>query len=450
MKRKIYKEMLEWKKRNGDSAFFIDGARRVGKSYIAREFGKNEYKSFVEIDFYLASDEIKDYFKKYKSNLDFLFRILSVEYNVKLYERETLFIFDEVQFCPEARALIKYLVQDGRFDYIETGSLASIKKNVKEIIIPSEEEHHLLNPLDFEEFLWANNEEELFEFIKASFNEEMPLPQSIHRKAIEYIRKYLIVGGMPQAVLSYISNDSFDFIEVERKKKNILDLYKNDIDHHTERNELKVRSIFESIPSQLSKHEKRFNLSSLDTNARFRNYEDSFMWLIDANIINACFNAREPNIGLKINSSRTCLKLYMSDTGLLLSHAFDDNIEKMNEIYKKILTGKLSFNEGMLFENLVAQMLKASGHKLFYYSRNSSLKEERMEIDFLISKNNITSKHNISIIEVKSGESLKATSLKKYSDKYGDYIHKKYIVYNGEYKIKEDIIYLPIYMVSLL
>ena len=367
MKRKIYDVLLEWKKDGaGKTALLIDGARRVGKSYIVEEFAKAEYKTYLMIDFNRVNDEVKDLFNNYLNDLDSLFMYLSVYYNVKLYPHESLIIFDEVQMYPRARAAIKYLVADGRYDYIETGSLMSIKKNVQDILIPSEERHIRMYPMDFEEFLLALGNDTLMGIIKKCFTENKPMGQSMHRKAMDYFRQYLIVGGMPQAVQEYVLSKDFD--KVDKIKRDILTLYRADIMKHASGYEIKVASIFDEIPSQLQKHEKKFKLSSISKEARLRDYEDALFWLEDAMIVNICYNSTAPSIGLKLNMDRMTLKCYMADTGLLISHAFDENGIVSEELYKKLLFDKLEVNKGMIVENVVAQMLVASGHKLYFYS----------------------------------------------------------------------------------
>ena len=362
MKRKIYDKLVEWKKRQGRTALLIEGARRVGKSYIVEEFAKNNYKSYILIDFAFAKDNIKNLFYEYGDNLDLLFMYLSEFYGVKLYERETLFIFDEVQFCPRARSLIKHLVADNRYDYIETGSLISIKKNVKDILIPSEEEKITLHPLDFEEFLWAMGNDTLMDFIRQCYKEHKPLGDLMHRKVMDYYKQYLILGGMPQVINKYI--ETKDFSEADKIKRNILKLYRDDIRKHADELNLKVEQIFDTIPSQLSKHEKKFNLSTIDENARFRNYEGAFYWLFDAGLINIAYNTTEPNIGLGQRIDENSLKCYFFDTGLLLALVFNETEMIQEEIYKKILFDKLSFNEGMIIENMVAEDLTLIGKKL--------------------------------------------------------------------------------------
>ena len=450
MKRKIYDKLLDWKNTsNGDTALLIDGARRVGKSYITENFAKENYKSYILIDFNKVNDDICNLFVNYVDDLDTLFMYLSSYYNIRLYDRESVIIFDEVQMFPKARAAIKYLVADGRYDYIETGSLMSIRKNVKDITIPSEERHIRMYPMDFEEFLWAMDNEMLMPVIRDCFEKKKAMGQMLHRKAMDYFRQYMIVGGMPQAVEKYIQTR--DFEAVDTTKRNILTLYREDIMKHSDGNELEIEAIFDEIPAQLSKHEKKFKLSDIKPSARMREYKQSFYWLDDAMIVNTCYNSSEPNIGLKMNMERKTLKCYMADTGLLISHAFDENGIVSEEIYKKLLFDKLSVNSGMLIENIVAQMLTAAGHKLYFFSKSSREKaEDRMEIDFLIAKSKVTNKHNISPIEVKSGDRYTLSSIKKFMNKYKEQTNIPYVLHTKDLKEENGIIYLPLYMTMLL
>ena len=445
----MYDKLLKWKNESkGSSAILIDGARRVGKSYIVKEFAQKEYESYILIDFNKTNKNIKALFEDYLDDLDTFFMYLSNYTSTKLHERKSVIVFDEVQQYPKARAAIKYLVEDGRYDYIETGSLISIKKNVEDIVIPSEEEHIKMFPMDFEEFLWAMGNDMLMPFIRKNFEEKKPMGQLMHRKAMDYFRQYLIVGGMPQAVSKYVETRDFDL--TDKVKRQIIDLYRNDISKYARGYDLKVKSIFEEIPSQLQKHEKKFRLSALKEGARFRNYETAFFWLDDAMIVNSCYNTTEPSVGLKLNKETSTMKCYMADTGLLISHAFDENDIVSEDLYKKIMLDKLEMNSGMIIENIVAQMLRTAGHKLYFYSNNTEDKESRMEIDFLIAKNKITSRHNISPIEVKSSTRYTLTSLRKCISKYNSFLAKPYVIHTADLKEEENILFLPVYMVPLL
>lgn len=449
MERKIYKQLIDWKEKSaGKTALLIDGARRVGKSYIVEDFAKKNYKSYILIDFNRVDNSVKELFNSYLNDLDTFYMYLSTYFNVKLFERESLIIFDEVQLFPKARSAIKFLVQDGRYDFIETGSLVSIKTNIQEIVIPSEERHITLYPMDFEEFLQATDNAMMYDFIKKMWKQKKPMGQIMHRKAINLFRQYLVVGGMPQVVKTYI--ETKDFKQVDEIKRDILNLYRNDIIRHAKGSEIKVQSIFDEIPSALQRHERKFKLSSLQKNAKYRDYEDAFFWLSDSMIVNNCYNISEPSIGLKLNMERTTLKCYMGDTGLLISHTFDENEIVAEEIYKKLLFNKLEVNAGMIIENIVAQMLRCNGHKLYFYSNYDSIAENRMEIDFLISKSNITNRHNISPIEVKSGKNYTINSLNKFCKKYNEQLATPYVVHMDDYNEINGITYLPIYMVGLL
>ena len=445
LKRKIYDALLSWKNRSGGTtALMIDGARRVGKSFICEQFAQNEYKSHIIIDFGNAPNDILDLFKNDSYNLDLFFAKLSVFYSKPLHKRESVIIFDEVQQFPRARQLIKYLVADGRYDYIETGSLISLKKNVKDIIIPSEEEHIEMFPLDFEEFLWALGDNMTGPFIKQCFDSKAPLGQALHRKIMNDFRQYILVGGMPQAVLEYVKTK--DFEAVDMVKRRILTLYRNDVSKFAEGYEDKVFAIFDGIPGQLSKKEKKYRLSSISKQARFRSYEDSFIWLNESMVVNTCFNVTDPGIGLSMSADYTTQKCYMGDTGLLITHTFNDRPYIENDLYKAILFDKLSINEGMFMENIAAQMLRRNGHKLYFYSRYDKVHQENhMEIDFLI-----TEKKTIAPVEVKSASYKSHSSLDKFKRKFLSKIGNSYILYTKDVKIKDDIIHLPIYMAMFL
>ncbi len=448
MKRKIYNELLHWKNtENGRVALLIDGARRVGKSYIVREFARNEYKSHILIDFNSAGKDIYDLFDHYVSDLDSLFLYLQNITGIRLYKRESLIVFDEVQLCPRARAAIKYLVEDGRYDYIETGSLVSINKNVKDIVIPSEERRIKMFPMDFEEYLWAIGNDMLMPLVKTSFEKKKPLGP-MHRKAMDLFRQYLIVGGMPQAVAKFVETGNFE--DVDRVKRDIINLYKSDIEKYASGYEKKVKSIFDQIPAALQRHEKKFRLSDIKSTARFREYETSFFWLDESQVVNICWASTEPSIGLRMKQDNMKLKCYMADTGLLISMAFDERSIVSEELYRKLLLDKLEVNKGMLVENIVAQMLRASGHQLYFYSQSKDEENEKMEIDFLIQKPTVTSRHNISLIEVKSSTGYQLSSLNKAREKFKEQLSTSYVIHYQDLKVEGDICYLPIYMAPFL
>lgn len=445
LKRKIYAALVAWKNRsNGKTALLIDGARRVGKSYIAKEFAQNEYESHIIIDFGNAPKDVLDLFESDSADLDLFFAKLVLFYGTPLTNRKSLIVFDEVQQFPRARQLIKYLVADGRYDYLETGSLIRLKKNVQNIIIPSEEDHIEMFPMDFEEFLWAMGDEVTIPFLRQAFEAKKPLGDAVHRKIMNSFRQYLLVGGMPQSVLAY--QNGKDFGASDEAKRSILRLYREDVYKFAAGYEDKVYAVFDEIPGQLSKKEKKYKLSAIDKNARLRSYEDSFIWLNEAMVVNTCFNATDPNVGLALSADHATQKCYMADTGLLVTHTFMDGAYTDNELYRAILFDKLDINEGMIMENIVAQMLRFNGHRLYFYSRcDNEHRENHMEIDFLIAEGK-----KIAPIEVKSGNYRSHSSLDKFRKKFSDKIGNSYILYTKDVLKKDGILHLPIYMAMFL
>ncbi len=450
MKRKLYQQLLDWKKRDSKKvALLIDGARRVGKSWIAEEFGRREYESYLLIDFRLAGAEVRELFETQLDRLDDFFFNLSAYYNVRLHKGRSLLIFDEIQFFPRAREAIKWLVKDGRYDYIETGSLISIDENVHAIQIPSEERRLTMHPMDWEEFLWATGNELLCEALRKATENGEPPANAIHKRAMELARQYMVVGGMPQAVSVFV--DERDLAAVDRQKRDILALYRNDIAKHAGSKTRKVQSVFDGIPSQLSRHDRIYRLSALGKNARYRAFEDSFLWLDDARIVNTAFNCTEPNSGLRLSSERNTLKLYMGDTGLLVSLAFDESEKTRADMQRLILYGKLEANLGMIMENLVAQMIVAGGHKLYFYAKSDNVNAaERMEVDFLVARNGVGSRHNISAIEVKKTKRIATSSLTKFKTKFASSLATSYIVHTGAYQLATDTVRLPVYLLPFL
>lgn len=450
-KRKAYNKLIEWKnKSRGRTAMLIEGARRIGKSTIVEEFAKKNYKSYALIDFSIASDRIKDIFENTLSNLDTFFMLISFETGVPLYQRESLIIFDEVQKYPKAREAIKHLVKDGRYDYIETGSLISIKENVKDILIPSEEESLIMYPMDFEEFAEALGESMLISYIKECFDKKIPLLDSIHKKASFLFKEYILVGGMPQAVSAFVEQKK-QFEECDFQKRNILKIYRNDILKIDNIYQAKVLSIFDQIPSFLSSHEKRVKISSIDPSNNGIAYEKTFFWLADSMICNECFACSDPNVGLSLTESRKFIKCYMGDTGLLLSHTFDENIKNNINIYTAILHDNLSINKGMFFENAIAQMLTANGHKLYFYNHFSKEKHRNdIEVDFIISTGSRVN-NKIIPIEVKSSRNYTTSSLIKFKEKFHERIAESYIIHPKNLSIRDDgIICIPAYMTFCL
>ncbi len=448
MKRKIYDELLKWKKEEqGAVALLVEGARRVGKSYIVEEFAKNEYKSYILVDFAHISKSMQSVFDEYLNETDTFLMFLQNVAGVQLYKRDSLIIFDEVQKYPMARQAIKHLVADGRYDYIETGSLVSINENTQGILLPSEERPIQMNPMDFEEFLWALGDEMTWPFIKNCFAKKIPMGP-MHRKVMTLFRQYLIVGGMPQAVAKFVETQNFQKVDVV--KRDILSLYRKSIDKHVKGYTEKVKAVWDQIPGELQKHEKRFRLGSIEQGARFRNYESSFLWLMDAKLVNTCYNVTDPQVGMRLKRDDLTFKCYMGDTGLLISHAFDEKLIQGEELYQKLMLDKLEINGGMLVENIVAQMLKASGHSLYFYSKNSDVAEERMEVDFLVEKPTLTNAHNICPVEVKSGKNYTFSSIEKFVNKFSEQVHLPYIIHCMDYKEENGYQFLPIYMTPLL
>lgn len=445
LKRKIYSELLDWKNKSyGRSALLIEGARRIGKSFICEEFGKNEYKSTLLIDFNNTDREVIGLFEHERANLDTFFTKLSAFYGIRLYKRDSLIIFDEVQKYPLARQHIKYLVADGRYDYIETGSLISLKQNVRDITIPSEERHIEMFPLDFEEFLWALGNEATMPFICQCFEQRMPLGQALHRKIMNDFRLYMLIGGMPQAVLEYIRTK--DLAETDSIKRQILTMYRDDAGKYAGVHSGKVRAIFNGIPGQLSKPEKKYRVSSLKKGARMRDYESAFIWLNESMMINSCYNATDPSVGLGLSADYNTMKIYMADTGLLVTQAFADKKYQDNNLYRSILFDKLHINEGMIMENIVAQMLRMSGHSLYFYKRaDKNNRANMMEIDFLVSRDN-----KICPVEVKSSAYKEHSSLDKFRRKFSSKLGDAYIFYPKDLMIKDGVIHLPLYMAMLL
>ena len=451
MKRKIYEKLLEWKSiDHGTSAVLINGARRVGKSYIAEEFAKREYRNYLLIDFSKAKDDLRvtDTFRTYLSQPKEFFRRLSVIYNMPFYERDTLFIFDEVQKFPRAREAIKTLVADGRYDFIETGSLVSINENVKDILIPSEEIDIDMYPMDFEEFLWAKGNETLMPMIRECFEKRIPMGP-VHRVAMDALREYLIVGGMPQVINRYLETN--DFKVADREKRKILALYRKGIREHAGALVERVEALYDFIPSQLQQHEKKVVLADLEPEARMRDYQDPLFWLKDARVVNVAYNATEPNVGLGLSLDHSTIKCYFGDTGLLISHSFDENDLMAEDIHNRILSDRIELNKGMLVENVVAQMFRAAGHALYFYSNSSRISsEDRMGIDFLVSKSNLTRRHNVSPVEVKSGRSYAYESLSKFRRKYSAFLDKAYVLHAKDVVLKDGVIHLPLYMAPLI
>ncbi len=447
IKRKIYDKLLKWKESsNGTKAILIEGARRIGKSTVAKEFGEKEYKSYVLIDFNNASKKILDAFNNL-NNLDLFFQTISLETGVRLYVRDTLIIFDEIQKFPRAREAIKYLVADGRFDFLQTGSLISIKESVENITLPSEERKIKMYPVDFEEFLVYMGEEILLEYINDCFNKRLPLDDAMHNKAMYLFKEYMLVGGMPQVLKAYKDNFK-DFYSADEEKRDIIDLYRDDIKKAAKRYNSRVSSIFENIPGFLSTHEKKIVLKEIEPNSpTYDRYDEPLFWLEDSMICNLCYKCTDPNVGFGLNKDDSSVKCYMGDTGLLVSLAFSENELTKSSLYKQIINDKLSINKGMLYENAIAQMITSMGKKLYFYTRyNIDKHRNDIEVDFLLSND---SKLNFKIIpiEVKSSKNYTTTSLGKFNELYKKRIEASYIIHPKQFKITDNEICIPPYMI---
>lgn len=445
IERKSYQELLHWKMESqGKKCLLIEGARRVGKSTIVEKFGSEEYRTYILIDFNKAPKSVKDNFENL-NNLDIFFQNLSLEYNVRLFPRESLIIFDEIQKFPRAREAVKYLVADGRYDYIETGSLISIRENVENITVPSEERKLRMNPLDFEEFARAMGEDLLLEYIELCWRENKPLEQKLHTKAMRLFREYMLVGGMPQSVVAYAEN-SRDFYASDREKRDILDLYRDDIRKASRRYNSRVSALFENIPGYLSTHEKKVVLSQIDDGGRFAQYDDPLFWLDDSMICNLCYKCNDPNVGFALSKNDAAVKCYMGDTGLLVSLAFSENELSDQQLYKAIMSGRLALNEGMIYENMIAQMITAAGKKLYFYTRYNGEKHRNdIEIDFLLSNESKTS-FRVFPIEVKSSKNYTTTSLSDFRQLFSGRIAQSFIVHPKSYMKENMITKIPPYM----
>ncbi len=440
-KRKIYDKMLDWKKRLGSKyALFIRGERRVGKSTIVEEFAKEEFKTYIKLDFAHINKEILNLFED-TFNLDFFFLQLQQLTNVKLFKDESLIIFDEVQLCPKARESVKYLIEDGRYRIIETGSLLSIRKNSKDILIPSEEYKINMYPMDFEEFLWAIGDNVTPDTIRELLSSKHSAGNSLHRNLMRLFRLYMLIGGMPQAVETYIEKNNLQ--EVDEVKRTIIDLYEEDffkID-----NTGLASDIFDSIPSSLSSNSSRYILSYAREDARSEQVRSLLPDILGSYTVNIAWHANNPNVGMSLEKDIRRYKLFVADTGLFITLAFKDKAYTDNIIYNKLLSDKLEVNLGYIYENIVAQILTAKGHNLFYYTMPSETSNHLYEIDFLLSQDS-----KICPVEVKCSAYKTHKSLDVFSDKFSHRIKNKYVVHTKDYKKEEDIIFLPVYMLPFL
>lgn len=447
-RRKVYDKLLEWKELSaGDSAVLLEGARRIGKSTIVEEFAKKEYDDYMILDFAKENKDVRNNFIENMDDLDSFFRNLFLLKGRSLKGKNCVLIFDEVQLFPQARQAIKYLVADGRYEYIETGSLISIRKNVKDILIPSEEHRIKMYPMDFEEYLWAVGDTVTYEAIRNAFLNRKPLGDAIHRKIMKVFRTYMAVGGMPQSVEAFVKGKTF--AQIDFVKRNILRLYEEDLAKYDLDNREKASVIYKTIPEQLENKNSHFKFSLVDKNARYQNYMDAVSFIAESMIGNECINITKPEVALELFSDRSNFKLYMGDTGLLVTQIMQNRDETDEDLYKSLIIDDLGINQGMILENMVAQMLKASGHGLYFheyfYAPDGAGKEKKYEIDFMTVR-----KRKICPIEVKSSNYKSHKSFDYLVKKYQLKMEDRYIIYTKDLKYEEGITYIPIYMTMFI
>ena len=440
-KRKLYDRMLDWKRQwSGKYALLIKGARRVGKSTLVEEFAKKEYRSYILIDFSKTSKQLEEVFADY-TNLDFFFLQLQTIFNVALFERESVIIFDEVQFNPRARQAIKHLVKDGRYDYIETGSLISIRKNVENILIPSEEMSMVLYPMDWEEFYWATGNNTAPAQIRQVYNMKHAMGNAVHQKWMRELRLYMLVGGMPQAVDAYLSTNQLQ--EVDRVKRQIIELYDTDFNKIDPSG--RASKMFKNIPAQLSGNSSRYMIETALGEKKPKNIDTVVYEMGESMVVNLSHHANDPNVGLGLNSSLNIYKMYMADTGLFVTLAFWDKNFTENIIYQQLLSNKLKANLGYIYENLVAQMLQTSGNELYYYTFPTGNGNKNYEIDFLLSRGN-----KIVPIEVKSSGYKTHKSLDTFCEKFSSRIGERILLYTKDYARDNQTTCIPVYYTGLL
>lgn len=441
-KRKLYEKLLDWKNnRSGRTAVLIEGARRVGKSTLARQFAENEYESYVMIDFSLVKKDILELFDSI-ADLDYFFLQLQFRLGVSLKERKSLIIFDEVQMCPKARQAIKHLVADGRYDYIETGSLISIRKNVKDIVIPSEEEKMILHPLDYEEFKWALGDTTTIAQMRMIFEKRLSMGDAVTRKLMRDFRLYMAVGGMPQAVCEYLETNNL--MDVDRVKRGIIQLYEDDFYRIDQSG--RISMLFDAIPAQLSSNASRFQVASaLGDNVDSEKTLQLISELRESKTINMAYHANDPAVGMPLSIDLKKYKMFVADTGLFITLAFKDKDFTENVIYQKLLSDKLDANLGYVYENVVAQMLTAAGNKLCYYTFPTSTGKHNYEVDFLLSRGN-----KVCPIEVKSSGYKRHASLDAFCEKFSSRVLQRYLVYTKDLHKDEQTLMLPIYLTQFL
>lgn len=439
--RKIYEKLWEWKNASdGKSALLIEGARRIGKSTVVEAFAQEAYKSYILIDFSKASKEVRELFDDI-SDLDYIFLRLQLIYKTDLHERDSVIIFDEVQLCPRARQAIKHLVKDHRYDYIETGSLISIHKNIKDILIPSEERKISMFPMDFEEFLWATGDTTTSKLLANVFEKRIALGDAVHRKLMRDFRLYMLVGGMPQAVETYIKTNNFR--KVDEIKRDILKLYEDDFRKIDASG--RISMLFDAIPAQLNTNASRYQVSGVLSGERADTVLELISDMVDSKTVQIAYHANDPSVGLANAKDLRRFKLFLADTGLLVTLIFKDKDFTENIIYEKILSDKLNVNLGYVYENIVAQILSVNGHALYYYTFLNEKSKHNYEIDFLLSK-----KNKICPIEVKSSGYNTHKSLDAFSQKYSERILEKYLVYTKDLKKDKDILMMPVYLLPFM
>lgn len=440
-KRKMYERMLKWKnERNGDSALLIQGARRIGKSTLAEEFARKEYRSYILIDFAVAPAEVYDLFKDI-SDLNYIFLRLQLIYQVQLIERNSVIIFDEIQKAPLARQAIKYLVKDHRYDYIETGSLITVHKSSADILLPSEETRVDMFPMDYEEFRWALGDTATIPLLRTAFEKRIPLGDAVHRKLMRDFRLYMLVGGMPKAVAEYIKTNHLGAVDLI--KRDIVSLYEEDFWKIDDTG--RAAAMFDAIPAQLSKNASRYQISTAIPGEKPDRVTSVVKMMNDCMATNVAYHSNDPNIGLALTMDHERFKIYASDTGLFVTLAFKDKGFTENSIYEKLLNDKLSTNLGYVYENVIAQMLRTSGKQLFYHTIPTPDGKKYYEIDFLIAD-----EYKVSPIEVKSSGYKSHTSLDVFCKKYSDRIQNRYIIYTKDLKREQGIDYIPVYMTMFL
>lgn len=441
-RRKIFDEMLAWKQNMaGEYALLVEGPRRVGKTTAVKAFAEREYDTYILVDFSEPLKAVRNVFKDDYPGLDGLYRVLQQVYGMTLYERRSVIIFDEVQLMPEARQLVKHIVADGRYDLIETGSLLSIKQNVEGILIPSEEHRIRMHPMDFEEFLWAQGNETTVPLLREAFESRRPLGAA-HPYVLGLYRDYMLVGGMPQAVKAFLNTNSFE--AAERAKEEVLALYIDDT-VKIKRGGTKARTLLTRIPSFLSKHEKSFRPGTIKKGSRTRDYFDAVTWLEESRTVSVCRRCTDPGPALDLSIDELCFKLYMADTGLLITSAFSSNGGKLSDLYERMLRGKLNVNRGMLLENIVAQELSASGHKLAFAKFKVQGVNNYQEVDFLLADG-----RRVIPVEVKSAASTSHKSLDRFMSKYLPKGGQAYVIHTKDLRVDGDIVYLPVYMTMFL